>query len=349
MIWSPRSGAGTGSALLSGTSLCSTQVSLRRTGVTPLPAFGHRGAAACAIRHQCRVLELKTHEMPGASMIDRRGFVASCLAGVAVGTGLDFGAAPRLHRTARPWGIQLYTVREQATADLAGTLSALAAMGYSEVEFAGLYGHGAADVRAMLDRAQLTAPAGHVGMETLRDARIERTIEDAVALGHRYLVVPSIDGDPRSVEGYAAAAGTFNRAGRTVRSAGLTLGYHNHDSDFAPLDGATAGRCGYDILLQRTDPELVAMELDLFWIRKGGRDAFDYLRRETGRFRMVHIKDMDASGRMVDLGLGVMPWRELLDAAAAAGVTHWFAEHDEPADAMAFARSAVQYLRALPG
>lgn len=282
-------------------------------------------------------------------MIDRRSFVASCLAGAVLGTRPRFTAGPRASSTSRPWGIQLYTVREQAMADLAGTLSALAAMGYSEVEFAGLYGHGAADVRAMLDGAPLTAPAGHVGMETLRDARIERTIEDAVALGHRYLVVPSIDGDPRSVEGYAAAAETFNRAGRTVRAAGLALGYHNHDSDFTPLDGTAGGRCGYDILLQRTDPELVAMELDLFWIRKGGRDAFDYLRRGTGRFRMVHIKDMDASGRMVDLGRGVMPWQELLDAAAAAGVTHWFAEHDEPADPMAFARSAIQYLGTLPG
>jgi sugar phosphate isomerase/epimerase len=288
-------------------------------------------------------------------MTNRRDFFASCLSGMIVLPGLSdrlslAPAAPETrHCTTRPWGIQLYTVREQARADLTGTLSTLAAMGYSEVEFAGLYDHGAAEVRAMLDGAQLTAPAGHVAMETLSDARIERTIEDAVTLGHRYLVVPSIDGDPRSVEGYAAAAETFNRAGRTVRAAGLTLGYHNHDADFASLDGATGGRCGYDILLQRTDPALVAMELDLFWIRKGGRDAFDYLRSETGRFRMVHIKDMDASGRMVDLGLGVMPWRELLDAAAAAGVTHWFAEHDEPADAMAFARSAVQYLRTLPG
>jgi len=262
---------------------------------------------------------------------------------------MAWGTSGTRGRTAHPWGIQLYTVREQARADLAGTLAALAAMGYSEVEFAGLYGHDATEVRGMLDRARLTAPAGHVAMETLSDGRIDRTIEDAVALGHRYLVVPSIDSEPHSIEGYAATAETFNRAGRAVRTAGLMLGYHNHDDDFASLDGRPGGRCGYDILLQRTDPALVVMELDLFWIRKGGRDAFDYLRRETGRFRMVHIKDMDASGRMVDLGLGVMPWQELLDAAAAAGVTHWFAEHDEPADAMAFARSAVQYLQSLPG
>jgi sugar phosphate isomerase/epimerase len=281
-------------------------------------------------------------------MIDRRGFVASCLASVALGTRLDFHPTPLAVRTSRPWGIQLYTVREQARADLAGTLAALAVLGYAEVEFAGLYGHGAAEVRGMLDRARLTAPASHVAIETLADDRIERTIGDAVTLGHRYLVVPSIADDHHTIEGYAATAEVFNRAGRAVRTAGLTLGYHNHDDDFASLDGKPGGRCGYDILLERTDSELVVMELDLFWIRKGGRDAFDYLRRETGRFPMVHIKDMDASGAMVDLGLGVMPWKELLDAAAASGVTHWFAEHDEPADPMAFARSAIQYLGALP-
>jgi sugar phosphate isomerase/epimerase len=125
----------------------------------------------------------------------------------------------------------------------------------------------------------------------------------------------------------------------------MTLGYHNHDFEFLPLDGTASGRCGYDVLLERTEPELVAMELDLFWIRKGGRDAFAYLRRHAGRFRLVHIKDMDAAGEMVDLGRGVMPWHDLLDAAQAAGVRHWFAEHDTPADPMAFARGAISYLR----
>jgi sugar phosphate isomerase/epimerase len=280
-------------------------------------------------------------------MIRRRDFLKSSLAGLVVAGGEL--RLPRTPSASRPWGLQLYTVREQATADLAGTLASLAAMGYSEVEFAGLYQHPASEVRAMLDRAQLRAPAGHVAIELLDDDRIEGTIADALALGHRYLVVPWIPENRRSVEGYAGVAEAFNRAGRTVRAAGMTLGYHNHDFEFASFDGNRNGRCGYDILLRRTDPDLVAMELDLFWIRKGGRDAFEYLRREAGRFRMVHIKDMDGSGRMVDLGRGVMPWRELLDAAAAAGTTHWFAEHDEPADPVAFARSAIQYLDTLPG
>jgi len=276
-------------------------------------------------------------------MIDRRQFVASCVVSLSLGAELEL----RPYHVSRPWGIQLYTVRDQAKADLDGTLTALAAMGYSEVEFAGLYGHSALNVRRMLDQAGLIAPAGHVGLDALQDDRLGQTIADATTLGHQYVVVPWIPADRRTVEGYAGIAETFDRAGRTLRAAGLTLGYHNQSFEFSAFDGTPGGRCGYDILLDRTDPALVCMELDLFWIRKGGRDAGAYFAKYPSRFRLVHIKDMDVAGAIVDLGRGVMPWRELLDAATTAGVKHWFAEHDEPANAMEFARSAITYLKTL--
>jgi sugar phosphate isomerase/epimerase len=277
-------------------------------------------------------------------MIDRRQFVASCVASLSLGAELEL----RPYHVSRPWGIQLYTVRDQAKADLDGTLTALAAMGYSEVEFAGLYGHSALNVRRMLDDAGLSAPAGHVGLEALTGAALDQTVADAKTLGHRFLIVPWIPNEERTTDGYAATAEAFSQAAERLRAAGLAFGYHNHEFEFAPLgpDGPAA-TCGYDILLDRTDPALVCMELDLFWIRKGGRDAGAYFAKYPNRFRLVHIKDMAADGAMVDLGKGVMPWRELLDAAATAGVTHWFAEHDEPADAMEFARSAIIYLKTL--
>lgn len=287
-------------------------------------------------------------------MIDRRQFVTSCLASAVAGAELQFHPYPdpRSHpsRDPRLWGIQLYTVREQAKADLAGTLRGLGAMGYREVEFAGLHGHPAADVRRMLDDAGLSAPAGHVGLEALTGAALDQTIADAKVLGHRFLIVPWIPNEQRTADGYAATADAFSQAGERLRPAGLGFGYHNHDFEFSPVGaGGPSATCGYDILLDRTDPGLVCMELDLFWVRKGGRDAGAYFAKYPNRFRLVHIKDMAADGAMVDLGRGVMPWRELLHAAATAGVTHWFAEHDEPADPMAFARSAIQYLDTLPG
>ena len=82
------------------------------------------------------------------------------------------------------------------------------------------------------------------------------------------------------------------------------------------------------MLLEKTDPKLVWMELDLFWIRKGGRDPLDYFRRYPNRYRLVHIKDMAVDGTMADIGKGAMNWTELLGAARKAGVQHFLAEHD---------------------
>jgi sugar phosphate isomerase/epimerase len=252
---------------------------------------------------------------------------------------LRCSAAPPL----RPLGIQLYSVRHLCETDLAGTLRALAQIGYREVEFAGLHGHSPREVRAMLDGAGLAAPSGHVGIPDITD-RIEQTIEDAKTLGHHYLIVAWLPEEVRNPEGYARYAETFNRAGRRLRQAGLALGYHNHWFEF---DRLADGRRGYDILLQETDPKLVAMELDLYWIRKGGGDAADYFRRHHHRFQLVHIKDMGPDTGMVDVGAGVIDWPALLAAAAKAGVRHWFVEHDEPKDPLAFARTSFEYLNRL--
>jgi len=238
-------------------------------------------------------------------------------------------------------GIQLYTLRDLLRTDLEATLAGLARIGYREVELAGTYGRTPADFRAILDRAGLKAPAGHVSIPAISDT-LDQTIIDAKTLGHHYLIVPWLPEEMRNPDGYARIADTFNRAGERLKRAGLALGYHNHSFEFAAVDG---DRCGYDILLEKTDSRLVTMELDLFWIRKGGKDALVYFTKHPHRFRLVHIKDMAADGAMVDVGQGVMEWSRLLSAARKAGVKHFFVEHDEARDPVAFARTSYAYLR----
>lgn len=252
-------------------------------------------------------------------------------------------AQPPSHST--PIGIQLYTLRDLLAKDLEGTLSAVAAIGYKEVELAGLYGRTAAEFRAILDRVGLKTPSGHVGIPEITDS-LERTIADAKTLGQQFVVVPWIPEESRTADGYRRMAETFNAAGERIRAAGLTLGYHNHWFEFDPLAPGPAA-CGYDILLARTDPKLVVMELDLYWIRKGGRDAASYFHEHNGRFRLVHVKDMGADGSMVDVGRGLIPWADLLAAARKAGVRHFLVEHDEPKDPIAFARASYQYLTSI--
>jgi sugar phosphate isomerase/epimerase len=240
-------------------------------------------------------------------------------------------------------GIQLYTLRDALARDFSATLAAIAGIGYTEVEFAGLHGRPARAVRRMLDELDLRAPAGHYPLEAVA-GRLERTAEEARVLGHAYVIVPWLPDSLRTPDGYARAADLLNRAGERLRSAGLRLAYHNHAFEFASL---AQSPIGYDILLRQTEPALVAMELDLYWIRQGGGNALDYFREHRGRFRCVHVKDMATDGSMVDVGAGVMDWPALLTAARASGVRHFFVEHDGPADALAFAQTSYQYLRRL--
>ena len=284
------------------------------------------------------------------TMIDRRTF----LKGLGAVTGAAAVGLPPIgahaedesKRLARI-GLQLYTVRRDMERDFEGTLQKVAAIGYDEVEFAGYFGRSPASVRATLDRLGLAAPAAHIGTPASLTKDWEKTIEAGKVMGHRYLIVAWIEEkERRTLDDYRRYADLFNAAGETARKAGVRFAYHNHDFEFVPLDG----KVPYDLLLERTDPALVAMEMDLFWVRKGGRDPLEYFRRFPGRFEAVHVKDMDGSPqqRMVDVGKGKIDFARIFAQRKKAGIRHFFVEHDDPQpSAIESVRTSYQYLKRL--
>lgn len=240
-------------------------------------------------------------------------------------------------------GVQLYTVRSLMEADFAGTLAAVAAAGYQEVEFAGYFDHSPQEVKAVLDRVGLTAPAAHVPLDALTQD-LEGTIEAARTVGHDYLVCPWLAPEDRvSIERYQELAAVWNQVGQACSDAGLRFGYHNHDFEFE----AIGDRIPFDVLLQETDPELVDFELDLFWITKGGQDPRRYFERYPGRFSLCHVKDMAADGEMVDVGKGEMDFAAIFAQIEQAGLKHFFVEHDQPADPLASIAASHDHLEAL--
>ena len=301
-----------------------------------------------------------------ANPVDRRGFLAAagllfaaaCARPAADAAGADSPRADSLAAdspaaatsgaaasTRHPVGLQLYTVREAMRRDLAGTLQAVAAIGYREVEFAGYFDHPAADVRALLDRHGLRAPAAHVPWERTGDDW-PAALAEAKAVGHEWVVVPWLPEDARrTLDDWRRTAERLNRAAATARDAGLRLGYHNHDFEFA----TTGGQLPYDVLLAETDPALVSFELDLYWIVRAGQDPLAYLSRHANRFRLVHVKDSAGppDHRMTEVGAGVIDFARILPAAERAGVTHFFVEHDQPADPMASVRASYAALARL--
>ena len=274
--------------------------------------------------------------------MNRRLFLAAALGGAFRGSRPARAAERKLSRV----GLQLYTVRRELAADFEGTLGRVAALGFREVEFAGYHGRPVAEVGAALRRHKLSAPSAHISTAELRDG-LERAVGAARTLGHKYLVLGYVPAEERrSLDDYRRLAALLNRAGERTRRAGVRLCYHNHDFEFAEMDG----RVPYDLLLAETDARLVGVQLDLYWITKADRRALDYFARHPGRFVSLHVKDMDATPRrfFTEAGRGVIDFGSVFAAADRAGVRHYFVEQDEtPASPFDSAKASLDYLKRL--
>ena len=207
--------------------------------------------------------------------MDRRTFLGTMAAAVLASRG---GAAASIQNI----GMQLYTVRTDLEKDFAGTLAKVAAIGYKEVEFAGYFNHTPKQVKETLTANGLTSPSAHIDYATLGPDKLPAALDAAHTIGHTFLVNPV---DRRIDPSRSRAAGSGLRRPTTVparraKKAGIQFAYHNHNFEFAPVDG----KLPYDVLLESCDPALVKMELDLCWISAAGKDPRRLLQTLPGPF-----------------------------------------------------------------
>jgi sugar phosphate isomerase/epimerase len=224
-----------------------------------------------------------------------------------------------------PIALQLYTVRAETESDFAGTVRRVADMGYDGVEFAGYGGLSAVDLAALLRETDLRVAGTHVSMEALEEDFASQ-IDYCDAIQCPYLVLASLPVKRRDEGDIEELAPFFDTVGLKCRDRGITFGYHNHDFDFARINGHTL----LDSLLEKSDPELMQLELDVYWAASAGIDPRDFLRRHAGRIPLIHIKDMAADGAPADVGDGTLDLPGILAAAREAGTRWSIVENDEP-------------------
>ena len=268
---------------------------------------------------------------------------------------------PFFKRVGLPLGVQLYTLGPDLAADFEGTLQQVARIGFETVELAGFLGRTAAQLRSAFDRAGLRCTSAHVPArplgpaddDTLED--IPKLIDDAHVLGLRNIVLPLFPlprsaGAPRagesplaffiragqlmSADDWRACADLLNTKSSALQKAGLQMAYHNHNFEFAPQGAGT----GFTILMERTDPKLVSFEMDAGWVAAAGLDPLALLKRYPGRFRLMHVKDIEASTpanyalqqNPTEVGSGHIAWARILPAAYRAGIRSFFVEQEPP-------------------
>ena len=199
-------------------------------------------------------------------------------------------------------GVQLYSVREDMKKDPQATLNALAEMGYKYVEHANynnrkFYGWEAKEFRKRLDDLGMKMPSGHTVMGKLHwdDAKNDftdlwkYTVEDAAVMGQELVISPSIDMGIRKDKNLLLKyMDIFNKSGELCSKFGMRFGYHNHDFEFSEK---LEGELLYDIMLNNTDPKLVAQQLDIGNMINGGGVPAEVMKKFPGRFVSMHVKD----------------------------------------------------------
>lgn len=240
--------------------------------------------------------------------------------------------------------LQLYTVRELAAQDLPGTLRKVSEAGYRAVELAGLPTMAPEALRDLLDTEGLQPVASHEPLESLR-LDLEAVLDRISVLGCPRVVVPWLPAAERSTpNGVRGLAHELGRIAEACASRGIRLGYHNHDFEFAALDGTTV----WAVLLDELPPD-IDLELDVYWAAIAGRDPVELIRGLDERLRLLHMKDMASGSGREDVapGDGILSWPQIVEAGRDRGVEWYVVEQDNPRDAIAEITRGLGYLRGL--
>ena len=267
-----------------------------------------------------------------------------------------------------PIGIQLFSVRDYMEKDFAGTLKELKKMGYDAVEFAGLFDYSAKEVKAMCEEAGLIPISAHVGLGVIM-SDVEKVIGDYAEIGCKYVAIPwaSADTDLPGSTGYDKFLKNIKTVADECAKHGMKLLYHNHDFEFAKIDGKNK----LDILYADTNPDVLQTQVDTCWAKVGGEDPARYVLKYAGRAPLVHIKDFVGSksanmyelidgGQVKDdeknivpfelrpVGYGIQDVLSIFKAAEKAGAEMVIVEQDRPAldrDSLECAKLSIEYIK----
>lgn len=227
--------------------------------------------------------------------------------------------------TKLPIALQLYSVRDDAAKDLPGVLRAVAKMGYDGVEFAGYYGHEAADIKKVLDEVGLKCCGGHIGIDSMLGGALPATIEFQHTLGNKFLIVPGLSNErTNSKAAWLKTAETMNEIAANLKPHGMLTGYHNHHTEFLDMDGELP----WDIFFGNTSPDVV-MQFDTGNALHGGAEAGTFLRRYPNRALTVHLKEHSATNETALIGEGDVKWDEIFNLCETIGGTQWYIVEQE--------------------
>lgn len=320
-------------------------------------------------------------------MLNRRNFLKNAVAAGSA-TSLLLVSNPIWAQSKRldKIGIQLFSLPKLLDKDFSAAIKLLAQIGYKEVELygpypfstkaarerwnkvtpslgfkgSGFFGHSVQQVAQILAQNGLSATSLHTDLDTLQQG-MDKLGEAAHVLGSQYVILPSIPEEKRqTLDDYKRMADAFNAIGEGAKKAGIKFAYHNHGYGLTKMDG----QIPLNLILERTNPDLVFFEMDVYWTTAGGADPIAYLKAYPNRYHLMHLKDMAKKVRfsgdggnskqwielfpyMTTAGSGVLDLKSIITQAQKSGVRHFIVEQDMVADPNGALRKSFDYLASL--
>ena len=246
-------------------------------------------------------------------------------------------------------GIQLYTIRDAMDADKLGSLKKLSDMGYKNLELANyadgkFYGYTPAEFKKIVNDLGMEIISSHTSVEAagITSESAKKMADDHAALGVKYCVQPWVEEVDRNIESYKRMIADWNEVGKVMKGVGIQFGYHNHNFEFANLDGVIPY---YDIFMPEMDADLITMELDMYWATKAGQDPVEMFNKYPGRFQLFHFKDMAQQSEpfydvikddITSVGAGLIDFKRIYAARETAGMKYFFVEDDNQGNGKPF-------------
>jgi len=269
--------------------------------------------------------------------LSRRSFIGKGAMGL--GATIAMGALPKELLAAAnyadiPIGFQTWVVRDRLGKDFPGTLKAMSdsgfkimelcsPQGYAQLGFGSLTSMKPAEIKKVINDAGLNCYSCHYGFKELTD-NIDERIAFAKELGLTHMVCSTFWlPKTATIKDYQDHADQLNKSAEKIKKAGMQAGFHNHDMEFAKIDGQLI----YDALLKQFDKDLVKMQFQTQVITLGYKAA-DYFKQYPDRFFSAHLSDWSADKKEKPIGQGVIDWKEFFAAAKAAGVKYYYVEMD---------------------
>jgi sugar phosphate isomerase/epimerase len=248
--------------------------------------------------------------------LSRRSFLAMTAAAPLV---------PALAQKSIPVGLELYSVRNELGKDLTGTVTAVAKLGYQVVEFYAPYfswtTQQAKEIRKLMDDLGIRCNSTHNGTNAYNGDGIAKAIELNSIIGSKFIVCASA-GRPANLDGWKSVADTLAGGAEKFRTAGLRGGYHNHQTEFTPLEGKRP----IEIIAANT-PKDFMLQLDIGTCVEMKQDPVAWIKQNPGRINCLHLKDWGAGpekGYKVLFGEGESPWKAIFAAAESVGGVEYY-------------------------